>query len=538
MEKVKISLKGKFFIGIVLTVVPVLGLIFAWTGIRNENHAKSQIIEQARILARQIVMTRQWIADCGGIMVARNSLGAQGTLYFYDDRLKTSRGTFQRFTPAMVTKKLSTYSMRDNMYQFRLASINPMNPQNSPNTFEQMALYDFIHVGTKEVYTFDEKNKGSEFQYSVPLYVDDACMRCHKNFTKGTIGGCLSIAFPIEGFQASLRKNHFKLASAGVGLIILTIWTLFFTLRQVVIKPLNDLENVTSEISNGNLGARVKLETGDEFERLGHAFNTMGSKLSHNREIMEDKINQATLDLSQANLVLQKLDILKTDFIADMSHELRSPVTAIKGGLDYLKRTIEGDENKSYLALIDNNLMRLTHLVTDMLDLTRIEAGKVDWNFEENDIAVLVREVIEILSLRAKERSITLNYSGENPIWVTMDLERIEQVLVNLIENAIKFSDPHSQIDIETNVGNQCISVTVTDSGTGIAEENLEVIFKKFHSLPSGNGRGKTKGTGLGLTISRKIIEAHGGKIWAESEPGQGSVLTFTLPNKQKDKFL
>ena len=99
---------------------------------------------------------------------------------------------------------------------------------------------------------------------------------------------------------------------------------------------------------------------------------------------------------------LQKLDMLKTDFITDMSHELRSPVTAIKGGLDFLKRTIDGDENKNYLALIDNNLHRLPHLVNDMLDLTRIEAGKVVWTFEENDAAVLIREVIEILGLTAK----------------------------------------------------------------------------------------------------------------------------------------
>ena len=330
-----------------------------------------------------------------------------------------------------------------------------------------------------------------------------------------------------------MRKNHIKLAVAGVSLILLTIWILLFTLRQVVIKPLNDLENVTSEISNGHFDAKVMLETGDEFERLGLAFNTMGSKLADNQGIMEEKIRQATRDLSEANLELQKLDKLKTDFIADMSHELRSPVTAIKGGLDYLKRTIHKEENKNYLALIDNNLLRLTHLVTDMLDLTRLEAGKVEWNYEENDMAVLIREVIEILSLKAKERSIALNYPGDIPIWVEMDLERIEQVLVNLIENAIKFSYPQGSIDINARVEDQYVRVSVSDSAIGIDDNYLEIIFKKFHSLPSGSGHGHTQGTGLGLTISRQIIEAHGGKIWAESKGGQGSVLTFTLPLKK-----
>ena len=141
MKEIRFSLKEKFLIGIILTVVPVLGLIFAWTGLRNERQATDQVINQARILARQIIMTRQWISDCGGIMVARDSHGARDTFYFYDDRMQTDRGTYQRFTPSMVTKKLSTYSMRENLYQFRLASINPMNPENHPNPFEKAALY-------------------------------------------------------------------------------------------------------------------------------------------------------------------------------------------------------------------------------------------------------------------------------------------------------------------------------------------------------------------------------------------------------------
>ncbi|RLC02229.1 MAG: hypothetical protein DRH90_14395 [Deltaproteobacteria bacterium] len=534
MRKIRISLKGKFLIGIILTIVPVISLTFVWTSIHNKQHATNQVINQARILARQIIMTRQWVSDCGGIMVARDSYGAKDTPYFYDDQMKTARGVFQRFTPSMVTKKLSIYSMRENLYRFRLAGINPMNPQNSPDAFEKMALYEFIHKATKEVYHFDTKDKAEEFRYSVPLYVDDACLRCHKDFSKGTIGGCLSISFPVEGFHETLRKDQFKLAAAGIGLILLTVWMLFFILRQVVIKPLNKLETVTSEISNGNLNARMNLNTGDEFESLGQSFNTMRSKLARNQENMQEKIEQATQELFEVNQELQKLDKLKTDFITDMSHELRSPITAIKGGLDYLKRTIHKDVNKSYLSIIDNNLLRMTHLVSDMLDLTRLEAGKVEWNFEENDLAVLIREVIEILSLRAKEHSITMTYPRKNPIWLEMDLERIEQVLVNLIENAIRFSPPSGRIDISTHVEGQWVKICITDFGIGIAENELETIFKKFHTSPSASRQGRTKGTGLGLTISRKIVEAHGGKIWAKSETDHGSILSFTLPLKHK----
>jgi len=529
MRRLKLSLRHKFFLSIVFIIVPILGIIFAWAGVRSERNATSQIVNQARILARQIVMTRQWISDCGGIMVDRSSEGASQTPYFFDDRLDTTRGTFNRFTPAMVTKKLSQYSLRENLYHFRLASLNPMNPDNAPDAFERMALVRFVHKGAKEVYLFDKEGDEPVFRYSLPLYVDQACMECHKDFSTGTVAGCLSIFFPSEQIKHALQNTHLKLAGAGAALILLTIMTLFFLLRQVVIKPVNDLKGMATEISNGNLQARVHLDTGDEFESLGQAFNTMGQRLAENREIMEEKISQATRELSDANRELQQLDQLKTDFIADMSHELRSPVTAIKGGLDYLKRTIHKEENKTYLALIDNNLLRLTHLVSDMLDLTRIEAGKVNWNFEENDLSVLIREVIEILSFKAGEKSIELLYPGHSPVWVTMDLERIEQVLVNLIENAIKFSSRGKRVEIDARVQDSWVKVTVKDFGVGIAEKDLETIFQKFHTLPSGGGNSQTKGTGLGLTICRKIVEAHGGRIWAQSAEGQGSTFCFLL---------
>jgi signal transduction histidine kinase len=533
LRNLKFSLQKKFLLSIVLIIVPVLGLIFAWAGIHNKHNTIEQVINQARVLSRQIILTRQWIADCGGVMVARNSEGAKSYRYFFDDQLQTSRGAFNRFTPSMVTKKLSQYSLRENLYHFRLASLNPMNPDNSPDIFEKMALMRFIHQKSKEVYSFDNTDNKQVFRYTVPLYVDKACMECHKNFSAGTIGGCLSIFLPSHQVEGALQTTQIRLIYSGVTLILLTILTLFFLLRHVVIKPVNQLRFMADDIKNGDLNARVTLKTNDEFERLGESFNGMGQQLAHNREIMEEKIGKATQELSDANCELQKLDKLKTEFIADMSHELRSPVTAIKGGLDYLKRTTTDKENKSYLSLIDNNLLRLTHMVNEMLDLTRIEAGKVAWNFETYDMTALILEIIEIITLKAEAKNLTLTFNRSDPLWVKMDIERIEQVLVNVVENAIKFSPENSSIQINSQVDDQWCHVTITDSGIGIGEEDLENIFKKFHTLPSGSKNTHTKGTGLGLTICRKIIKAHGGKIWAESEVGKGSTFAFTIPQKQ-----
>jgi signal transduction histidine kinase len=320
------------------------------------------------------------------------------------------------------------------------------------------------------------------------------------------------------------------MGAACLGLVLLTSLTLFFMLRRVVIRPLRDLEQMVGEIGAGNLHAQVAIESGDEFARLGRAFNDMGRRLSQSHEEMEQRIAQATGELSAANRELQKLDSMKTDFFADMSHELRSPITAIQGGVDYLSRTVEDPDCRSYLAIMRKNSRRLVRLVSDLLDLTKIEAGRVVWNFEETDLAGLVQEVLEIMRLQADEKGIRLSGSGDAPVQVRIDPERIEQVLVNLLDNAIKFSHPNGQVAVDIVVVDGHARVSVADEGVGIPPENLDKVFEKFYTLPSTSRTHSATGTGLGLTICRRIVEAHGGVMTAECRAGGGSVFSFTLP--------
>jgi signal transduction histidine kinase len=292
------------------------------------------------------------------------------------------------------------------------------------------------------------------------------------------------------------------------------------------------MEKMTSEIGRGNLNARVNINTGDEFQKLGLAFNHMALRLSKGRDFLEEKISQATFELSEANQGLETLDQLKSDFLANMSHELRSPLTVIRGGLDYLNRTIKLEDNRNYLEIIDKNLARLIRLVSDLFDFTKIEAKKIDWSFEEENLTVLIEEVIEILSPLALDKKISIIYEPSGHIIMKFDLERIEQVLVNLIENAIKFSDQKTEIRINVQQDPESVTVSIKDHGIGIPEKNIETIFDKFSTVPSGRD-GKTEGTGLGLAICKAIVEAHGGKLWVESIRGVSSTFYFTLPKKR-----
>jgi signal transduction histidine kinase len=531
VKKFHLSLQWKFLLIIIFIIVPILGIIFTWTGIQSEKQATEQVLNQARVLARQVILTRQWVTDCGGVMIPRESKGAEGIAFFFDDKLDTSRGIYQRFTPSMVTKKLSQYSNRQDLYRFRLTSLTPINPQNKPDDFEKDALKKFSDQGLNEMIRFGRKDQNQHLQYMVPLYVKQGCVECHHGYASSpnSIRGGLSVFLPIDKMKSSIATNRLKLAVSGAGLVLLTVFILFILMHRLVIKPLKNFEEMTTEIGKGNLEARVNVNTGDEFEKLGHAFNEMAERITKGRYLLEDKISQATRELSEANRELKTLDKLKSDFLANMSHELRSPLTVIRGGIDYLNRTVKKEDNRSYLEIIDKNLARLIHLVSDLFDFTKIEAKKIDWSFEQGNLAVLIEEIIEIMSPLSMDKKILVHYENPGNIIVEFDQERIEQVLVNLIENAIKFSDPRAEIRIKVKEGHEYVIVSIKDKGIGIPEKNLETIFDKFSTVPSGRD-GQTEGTGLGLAICKAIVEAHGGRIWAESVKGVSSTFYFTLP--------
>jgi signal transduction histidine kinase len=185
-------------------------------------------------------------------------------------------------------------------------------------------------------------------------------------------------------------------------------------------------------------------------------------------------------------------------------------------------------EKVPYLEIMDKNLARLIHLVSDLFDYTKIEAQKSEWSFDQANLSVLIEEVVEIISPLTLDKNISIKYENPGDILVEIDLERIEQVLVNLIENAIKFSDRSTEIEIEIQEDPTHVTVSVRDQGIGISEESLKTIFQKFSTVPSA-GINKPEGTGLGLAICKAIIEAHDGEIWAESIPGESSTFYFTL---------
>ena len=234
---------------------------------------------------------------------------------------------------------------------------------------------------------------------------------------------------------------------------------------------------------------------------------------------------------------LKELDKMKSAFVSNVSHELRTPLTAIKASADNMLDRLIGDLNAKqvgYLTRIKSNSDRLARLINDLLDLSTIEAGKIDLRPANIPLVTLVKEAAESLRPVAAEKLINLTVMSADPgVIAWADRDKVIQVLMNLIGNALKFTPTRGEVTVAVAKNSAAwMQISVTDTGPGIPAEEVNKVFGRFYQIGQA-GMQKTQGTGLGLAISKALVEMHGGKIWVESEAGKGSTFSFTLPAEQ-----
>ena len=259
---------------------------------------------------------------------------------------------------------------------------------------------------------------------------------------------------------------------------------------------------------------------------------------------LNTQLKKKSEELESANRSLEEIDIRKTDFLNMVAHDLRTPLTSIRSYSDLLLRY--GDhsnkDRKEYAEIIKKESLRLSSLINDFLDISKIEAGLTVYNQEKLDIKEIIDHFVKLFQGEGKDHQISINSEVEEGLPnMYGDKERLGQVFSNLLSNAIKFTPPKGSINVkatriainENGVAAPCIQVSIADTGVGIPHDAFDKIFEKFVQLNQRDIKA-TRGTGLGLTISRDIIERHGGKIKVESEEGKGSIFTFTLKVSEK----
>ena len=249
--------------------------------------------------------------------------------------------------------------------------------------------------------------------------------------------------------------------------------------------------------------------------------------------LLEEALRKASDELEEKNRRLTELDKLKSDFVSTVSHELRTPLSIIKEGISLVLDGITGKVNQKQekiLLVSKDNIDRLTRIINDLLDISRIESGKVELTKSIVNISDLTKQVYSEFKIEADKKSQVLQiFLPKSSVDIYVDPDKITQILNNLISNAIKYTPSKGKIKVELEDKKDKVEISISDTGIGIANEDLPKIFDKFQQFDRKAGPG-TKGTGLGLAIAKELIQMHKGKIWVDSKVHKGTKVTFALP--------
>ncbi len=315
----------------------------------------------------------------------------------------------------------------------------------------------------------------------------------------------------------------------------------FFKVESFIISSILPKEGNKGFLFMGTQHLDTLINEGDE-ELITILANQLGQALENARLFektwrtqldLEKKVEERTRDLTRVLNEVKNISNRKTDFVSSVSHELRTPLTSIKGYASILLTGKLGNlppEIKDRLDKINRHSDELVHLVNDLLDIARIESGRVVMKREPLDLKSVVEKVVDLLSVQLKEKQVRLSSSiPEDANTIFADRSQIERVFINLIGNAIKFTPQKGKITIHTHKAQNGVQVDISDTGCGIPEEALEKIFEEFYRVDNLINQ-EAKGTGLGLTLVKHIVEAHNGKIWLKSKLNAGSTFSFTIP--------
>lgn len=412
-------------------------------------------------------------------------------------------------------------------------------------------VYDYQaleRISTAKPEYIPNDRKRQEFRYYSEVCATEACLNCHRTHNKnpnlalGDRLGFAKISFPLEKTYRSLSWNNAILMSTAIVTAFLAMLAAYAIVRYVIVKPVLHLKEVSDAITRGDLEQRADIRTGDEFEELSQAFNRM---LRHLTTVQDDlqRLNRgfgAKVDeLAQANLRLYEMNNLKNEFLATMSHELRTPLNSILGFSDVLLSSVQAlnEKQRRYVGHIQSSGRTLLNLINDVLDLAKIESGKMELHPVELSLADLIERTVGSMTALADKKDIHLSWQVDLELPVLhQDLGKLQQILSNLLSNAIKFTPEGGRVQVRAELREAGrFALIVEDTGIGIPLEDQERIFEKFRQGAAISGqRGaltrEYEGTGLGLSITKELSKLLGGEVSLQSEFGKGSVFTVELP--------
>jgi len=394
----------------------------------------------------------------------------------------------------------------------------------------------------------DDDRDERVFRVFRAIRVEQSCITCHGSTAKaelryqpGQLVGIVQVTLPGEMASTPLvwwTRGAFVVGALLAGTLALVLFALIS--HRLILRPIRSLRNLADKVAEGNLTARSRIRTADEFQRLGESFNEMLDAIHSQHDKLRSANRALDLKLSElaeVNVTLYKADKVKSEFLANISHELRTPLNSIIGFADMLAEK-DDDRVRRYGQNISSSAKALLSMINDLLDMAKIEAGKADVRLDKVPVTDTCRTLVQLLAPLADKNRLELlaELDEKLPIVVT-DAGKLQQILNNLLSNAIKFTPAGGSVTVSTAVlggGNGAakqVAISVADSGPGIAEADQTRIFDKFYQVDPTLTK-QAHGTGLGLAIAKDLSTLLGGRLTINSAPGHGATFTLTLPIK------
>lgn len=456
-----------------------------------------------------------------------------------------------------LSSELKPAELREYNWKFIPEGYEQADPTRRPTErFETEALNRLLHQ--QDAFIFYEDLEGGKYHYFEPIIATELCLRCHgerpssagtddisTSFAPtvrqaGEVMGMARLTFELIDTQRDIARNSAILVAMAIVTAFLAMLVAYAIVRYVIVKPVLHLKDVSDAIAHGELDQRADIRTGDEFQELSHAFNRMLRHLVSTQEelrVVNTDLDAKVDELARANLSLHEMNKIKNEFLATMSHELRTPLNSILGFSDVLEAAENlTDKQRKYVTNIRGSGHNLLTLINDILDLAKIEAGRMELHITQFSLDELVDRLVTSMRPLSEKKNISLQWSVDPRVnLLTQDAGKLQQIVYNLLSNAVKFTPEGGRIQVIARPAEDgYLELLVEDTGIGIPLDDQAVIFEKFRQ--GRNPRGESaltreyEGTGLGLSIVKELSKLLGGEVFLESEFGRGSTFTVNLP--------
>ncbi len=508
-----VSLRTKFVIFIGAIISAFYFYMLHRTAVFDQSMILKQAEQQARMLYKQILLTRQWASDHNGLFILKRQ-GVEANPYLNLPTVTDMVGqTYYLRNPAMITRELSAYAKRDGLGFFRVTSLRPVNPNNEPDDFERMALRQF-EEGKEEVISTKTAEEGRVVRFISPLKVTSSCLTCHARhgYREGDIRGGLSITIPIDWAHDMIERNIHSLIFTGIASILFVTAALFLMFESLIVHRIHRLSEAMDMFP----------EDLPDQKMLPSVFNDELDVVSENFIVFCDRLKRSqsellkTKALSYQNEKMSSLGILS----AGIAHEVNNP---LGGMLNCVKSMRENPEDieltERYLPLLDKGLRQIETVMRQLLNFGRTEP----LNSSNVDLRLLFEECIVLLSYKLSNIELTTDITIEKDYF--LDMEACKQIIINIGLNAIQAMEGGGEFHISSFEEDGGLVMLFKDSGSGIAEENIPHIFDPFFTT-----KDVGEGTGLGLAVTYSLVQRMNGRIIVDSVIDQGTAFKILIP--------